>query len=77
MQSSQQELLERIERYLIRHKMAPTTFGVEVMRDRHLVRRLRAGRSITLRTADRIWDYMTEGGKRRPSRRLAEARIGA
>lgn len=53
-------LLEYIEDFLQRHGMSATRFGEEAASDRHLVRSLRAGGSVTLRRAERILAYMQE-----------------
>ncbi|MBO9380065.1 hypothetical protein GG804_25175 [Sphingomonas histidinilytica] len=52
------ELLEQIERFLARSGMSQTRFGVETMKDGALVEQLRAGRSLTLRNAERVMRFM-------------------
>ena len=47
-------LLKRIERYCNAHRLAETTFGRHVVNDGKLVKRLKAGKSITLATLRRI-----------------------
>lgn len=67
-------LLLEIEAYLKACGMAPTRFGVEVDRDRHMVRRIRAGRPVTMEKAERIIDYMRKNPPPKPKRRrLASA----
>lgn len=53
-----QQLLETIEAFLARHKMAPTRFGRAVVGEAGFIERLRGGRSVTLKTANRIVDFM-------------------
>lgn len=59
MVSSSKKLLAEIEAFLLTHAMAPTAFGVLATKDRHLVRNMRAGRQVTLQTADRIRNFMS------------------
>lgn len=47
-------LLKQIEKYCERKGISVTQFGLLVANDGHLVRRMRAGRSPTLRTIERI-----------------------
>jgi hypothetical protein len=47
-------LLRRIERYCHEHRLAETTFGRRAVNDGKLVKRLKAGKSITLATLRRI-----------------------
>jgi hypothetical protein len=74
--SSLENLLADVERFLKRSGMPATNFGVEVMKDRHLVRRLRRGAKVTLPTADRIHAFIKEWRMRnpRPNKRAEEAR---
>jgi hypothetical protein len=51
-------LLAKIEKFLRRRGMAASTFGREVMGDPGLVRQMRSGRSVTLRTEKKIRDYL-------------------
>jgi hypothetical protein len=54
------ELLRRIREFLARHEMAPTTFGRNATGNANLVKELEEGKSPSLRTVQRIADYMTE-----------------
>lgn len=54
------ELLEQIERFLAHSGMTQTRFGVATMKDGALVEQLRAGRSLTLRNAERVTRFMAE-----------------
>lgn len=53
-----QDLLRRIEAFLSTHKMTPTRFGIEACGDGKLVSEIRAGRSVTLALADRLYAFM-------------------
>ena len=44
--------------------MSATAFGIAALNDGHLVRKLRAGNSVMLDTADRIRAYMANAHKR-------------
>jgi len=65
---SMKALLNEIEAYLRASGMAPTRFGVEADNDRHLVRRVRAGRPVTIAKAERIINYMRENPPPKPIR---------
>lgn len=56
--SMQEQLLADIERFLADTGMNHYVFSENACRDRHVVRRLRAGTTITLRTADKLRTYM-------------------
>ena len=58
-------LLHEIEAFCARHGISDTAFGRLASRDGHLVRNLRAGRSISLSRADRIRAFM---GRYHPDR---------
>ncbi len=51
-------LLRDIEAYCSAHEMAETTFGRLAVNDGKLVGRLRAGKSITLKTLDDITRFL-------------------
>lgn len=63
-------LLRRVERYLRRNGMAPTTFGRLAVRDPRFVFDLRNGREPRPGTVDRVVRYLDarERGKRPCSR---------
>jgi phosphopantothenoylcysteine decarboxylase / phosphopantothenate---cysteine ligase len=52
------DLLAEIEAFLAATGVTPTKFGVAAVNDGHLVANLRRGNSVTLRTADRVRDYI-------------------
>lgn len=58
--STHQILLAEIEAFLVRHGMAPTTFGLEVCNDAKLVSDLRAGRDMKLSMVDRVRAFMAD-----------------
>lgn len=66
---SMRQLRAEIEAYLAATGMAPTRFGVEADRDRHLVRRIRAGKPVTMAKAERIMDYIRSNPPKAPRRR--------
>jgi hypothetical protein len=65
--SEHEKLLCEIEAFLLRTQIGQTRFGVESMGDRSLVTRLRSGKSVTLKSADRIRAYMRANVKKKPS----------
>ena len=70
METLEEYVRSRISAFLECTGMSPTRFGRMAVGDPHLVRRIEAGRSLTLRTADRILafiaDYEGSGGARDP-----------
>jgi sulfate adenylyltransferase subunit 2 len=58
----QERLLREIDAFLVRTGMSATAFGEAAVRDGHLVRQLRAGRGVTLKTAERIRQFMAAPG---------------
>lgn len=73
--SSIEALLEAIEAFLARSGMSATRFGEVAANDRHLVRRLRAGKGITLATADKVRTFISDW--RPPKRGSVRARVAA
>lgn len=55
---SDAEMLARIERFCAEHQMGTAAFGRSSIGDPSLVANLRANRSLTLRTANRIAEFM-------------------
>jgi hypothetical protein len=53
-----QRLLEQIEQFLKEHDVAPSRFGRDVMGDGALVQHLRAGRSLSLKNAEKVVRFM-------------------
>ena len=53
-------ILTRIERHLLRTRMAPTTFGRIAVGDPRLVADLRRGRRVGAALVDRIQAYLDE-----------------
>jgi hypothetical protein len=52
------QLLEQIDAFLVSTKMAPTRLGLEALSDGGLVKSLRAGRSLSLRNAEKLVNFM-------------------
>lgn len=57
------ELLAQVESFLGRTGMKPSRFGRETMSDGSLVQHLRAGRSLSLRNAAKLMDFMSSHEK--------------
>lgn len=53
-----EELLEQIEAFLDATGMSPTRLGLDATGEGGLIKSIRDGRSITLRTGRRILDFM-------------------
>jgi hypothetical protein len=54
------DLLEHIEAFLKRTGMRPTRFGIEATGEGGLIKSLRDGRSLTLKSVQRLIDFMAE-----------------
>lgn len=72
--SATASLLATIDAFLTEAGMAETTFGLRALKDGKLVRRIREGSDVTLRTSDRIHAYIAAERERlgkpaRPKRR--------
>jgi hypothetical protein len=52
-------LLDNIERHLVRHRQAPSSFGREALRDPRLVFDLRRGRGVGPKVQRRIEAYLS------------------
>lgn len=57
------KLLDDIERYILRHGLTASEFGVEALNDTAFVHRLRRGRSPSGRTIDKVRNYMARTKK--------------
>lgn len=53
-------LLQEIERFLQCSKWSPSRFGRAAVKDQHLLRRLRSGKTVTLYTRDKILKFIAE-----------------
>ena len=82
------KLLSEIEAFLVHHRMSRTRFGIATMNDAKILKRLRAGMTCTLKTANRLRSWMEAYDKlksippkpRAPkprSKRLANQRVAA
>lgn len=58
--ASDADVLDAIERFCAVHKMAITAFGREAFGDSNLVPQLRDGRSLTLKSAERLVRFMDQ-----------------
>lgn len=52
------DLLAKIEKFCTDKKLPPTTFGRLAIGDGNLVANLRSNRSLTLKSANRVVDFM-------------------
>lgn len=59
----QEAFLKKVERFLRQTGMADSRFGEEAVNDRAFVYELRAGRSVQLRTLERVQKFMDERRK--------------
>lgn len=55
---SREAFIETVEHFLAQSGMAPTAFGREAIGDPNLAQDLREGRSVGLRTAERIATFI-------------------
>ena len=62
METLEQQFDSRVRVFLGRTGVSPTTFGMKALGDPNLMRQLDGGRSLSLRTADRVLDV--RGGLR-------------
>lgn len=63
------QILAEIEAFMVKHALPPSVFGELSCGDRHVIRNLRSGKSITLRRADQIRAFMAQYRPDKPSRR--------
>ena len=59
MPSTTRALLTEIESFLAEFGVSPTKFGLAAVNDGHLIKNLRSGASVTLKTADKVRAHMT------------------
>lgn len=64
MMSWTDQLISEIDAFLARTGMAPTALGRASIGDPHLVRNLRSGRTVTLKSADKVRRFMAAEGAR-------------
>ena len=60
MPSTTHALLTEIEGFLAEFGVSPTKFGLAAINDGHLIKNLRGGTSVTLKTADKVRTYMAQ-----------------
>lgn len=68
------ELLQHIEDFLDRSGMKPTPFGIAAMGEGGLMKSLREGRSLSLKSAQRVLDYIRDHEARAAESEQAEVR---
>lgn len=69
--STDAEILDHIERFCAEQNMGVTTFGRNAISDPNLVANLRNGRSLTIKTARAVLDFMAQHETETPSERAA------
>ena len=74
METLEQQFNSRVSAFLGRTGLRPTTFGMKALGDPNLMRQIDGGRSLSLRTADRVLAFMADydldsGGPRTPAPR--------
>jgi len=79
MQTLEQQFNSRVSAFLGRTGLRPTTFGMKALGDPNLMRQIDGGRSLSLRTADRVLAFMAaydrdSCGARDPPRRFRRRR---
>ena len=75
MRKSETSLLNEIDEFLSVSNLSATAFGEKVMNDRHLVRRLKNGGSVTLKTADKIRTFIADWKPRGKGRARPKASV--
>ena len=73
METLEQQFDSRVRVFLGRTGVSPTTFGMKALGDPNLMRQIDGGRSLSLRTADRVLAFVADydldtGGARAPPR---------
>ena len=73
METLEQQFNSRVRVFLGRTGVSPTTFGMKALGDAHLMHQIDGGRSLSLRTADRVLAFVADydldsGGPRTPPR---------
>ena len=71
METLEQQFDSRVSAFLGRTGLSPTTFGMKALGDPNLMRQIEGGRSMSLRTADRVLAFIDDydggsGGPRAP-----------
>ena len=60
MPSTTRALLTEIEGFLAEYGVTPTKFGLAAVNDGHLIKNLRSGTSVTLKTVDKVRAFMAQ-----------------
>ena len=60
MPGTTRDLLTDIEAFLAESGVSATKFGLAAVNDGHLIKNLRSGASVTLKTADKVRAYMAQ-----------------
>ncbi len=70
-------IISDIREFCRQQNIAESTFGQRAVHDWRLIERLEAGKTITLRTAERIRQYIAENTPSKTSRRTRKVRAAA
>ena len=73
MHNTTRALLTEIEGFLAESGLSPTKFGLAAVNDGHLLKNLRSGASVTLKTADKVRAYMSQQRHLAPAADLPHA----
>src|SRR5438552_11148816 len=77
MPSTTHALLTEIEDFLAESGVSPTKFGLAAVNDGHLIKNLRGGASVTLKTADKVRAYMLAQRSQAPAGDASREAIAA
>ena len=77
MPTTTRALLTEIEAFLAEAGMSPTKFGLAAVNDGHLIKNLRGGASVTLKTADKVRAYMAQELSAAPAANVSREAIPA
>lgn len=73
-----EEVRSEIEKFLSRHGMRATVFGLRAVGDPHVVKRLRRGKGLHSDTIDAVRKFMVDyEGKGKSNRRRQTERVAA
>ena len=60
METLERQFNSRVSAFLGRTGLRPTTFGMKALGDQNLMRQIEGGRSMSLRTADRVLAFIDD-----------------
>jgi phosphopantothenoylcysteine decarboxylase/phosphopantothenate--cysteine ligase len=77
MPNTTRALLAEIEIFLAEFGVSPTKFGLDAVNDGHLIKNLRSGASVTLKTADKVRAHMADERSRAAAAHVSREAIPA